>query len=69
MQDFVELIRQLTDTPHLRALGVRPPTEHLVTILIGGLRELIATAVEDGTDVATIVPAAAEATRLLLGPR
>ncbi|MBU2666902.1 TetR/AcrR family transcriptional regulator [Actinoplanes bogorensis] len=69
MQDFVELIRQLTDTPHLRALGVRPASEQMVTILIGGLRELIATAVEDGTDVAEIVPAAAEATRLLLGPR
>ena len=69
MRRFVELIQQLTDTPQLRAAGVRPPTEQTAIILLGGLRELIATAVEDGHDIATIVDPAVEATRLLLGPR
>ena len=69
MRSFVELIQTLTDTPHLRAAGVRPPSEQIATILLGGLRELIATAVEDGRDVATIVAPAVEATQLLLGPR
>jgi AcrR family transcriptional regulator len=69
MRRFVELIQQLTDTPHLRAAGVRPPSEQTAIILLGGLRELIATAVEDDHDVATIVGAAVEATQLLLGPR
>jgi AcrR family transcriptional regulator len=69
MRAFVELIQELTDTPHLRAAGVRPPSEQTATILLGGLRELIATTVEDGHDVATIVGSAVEATRLLLGPR
>jgi AcrR family transcriptional regulator len=69
MRDYVRLIQDLTDTPHLRAAGVRPPSEQIATILLGGLRELIATAVEDGHDVATIVAPAVEATQLLLGPR
>ena len=69
MRGFVELIQRLTDTPQLRAAGVRPPSEQTAIILLGGLRELIATAVEDGHDVATIVGHAVEATQLLLGPR
>lgn len=69
MRAFVELIQNLTDTPQLRAAGVRPPSEQIAIILLGGLRELIATAVEDGRDVATIVGPAVEATQLLLGPR
>ncbi|MFL6111892.1 MAG: TetR/AcrR family transcriptional regulator, partial [Catenulispora sp.] len=44
-------------------------SEQTAIILLGGLRELIATAVEDGHDVATIVSHAVEATQLLLGPR
>jgi len=68
-RSYVQLIQDLTDTPHLRAAGVRPPSEQLATILLGGLRELIATAVEDGHDVATIVAPAVEATQLMLGPR
>ncbi|MFB9356561.1 TetR/AcrR family transcriptional regulator [Actinoplanes nipponensis] len=69
MRAFVDLIRDLTDTPHLRAAGVRPPSEQTATILLGGLRELIAATVEDGRDVETIVDSATEATRRLLGPR
>ncbi|GIE94125.1 TetR family transcriptional regulator [Paractinoplanes rishiriensis] len=69
MAGFVTLIQTLTDTPQLRAAGVRPPSPQTATILLGGLRELIATTVEDGDDVAAIIDPAAEATRLLLGPR
>ncbi|MFI5894042.1 TetR/AcrR family transcriptional regulator [Actinoplanes sp. NPDC051513] len=69
MRSYVRLIQDLTDTPHLRAAGVRPPSEQIAIILLGGLRELIATAVEDGHDVATIVAPAVEATQALLGPR
>lgn len=69
MRSFVELIQELTDTPHLRAAGVRPPSEQTAIILLGGLRELIAAAVEDGQDVATIQGSAVAAAQLLLGPR
>ena len=69
MAAFVVLIQRLTDTPRLRAAGVRPPSEQTAVILLGGLRELIAATVEDGRDVRAIVDAAVEARRLLLGPR
>ena len=66
---FVVLIQRLTDTPHLRAAGVRPPSEQTAVILLGGLRELIAVTVEDGRDVESIIDAAVDATQLLFGPR
>jgi AcrR family transcriptional regulator len=69
MSGFVGLIRRLTDTPRLAAEGVRPASDQTATILLGGLRELIAVTVEDGGDVATITDAAVEATARLLGPR
>lgn len=69
MADFVVLIHRLTDTPHLRAVGVRPARPETAIILLGGLRELIAVTVEDGRDVESIIDPAVEATRLLLGPR
>ncbi len=69
MAGFVVLIQTLTDTPHLRAAGVRPPSEQVAIILLGGLRELIAATVEDGGDVASIIDPAVEAAQALLGPR
>lgn len=69
MAAFVVLIQRLTDTPHLRAAGVRPPSRQTATILLGGLRELIAVTVEDRRDVEGIIDSAVDATRLLLGPR
>jgi AcrR family transcriptional regulator len=69
MEAFIALIQQLTDTASLRAAGVRSPTHQSATVLLGGLRELIATTVEDGGDVNDIAEAAVEATMLLLGPR
>ncbi|WP_250029365.1 TetR/AcrR family transcriptional regulator [Paractinoplanes maris] len=68
MSNFVALIRRLTDTPQLRAAGLLPASDQTATILLGGLRELIAVTVEDGHDVATITAAATEATARLLGP-
>jgi len=69
MSNFVALIRRLTDTPQLAAAGVRPASDQTATILLGGLRELIAVTVEDGRDVATITGVAVDATARLLGPR
>ena len=48
---------------------MRPPSHPAATVLLGGLRELIATTVEDGDDVDGITSVAVEATVLLLGPR
>jgi hypothetical protein len=69
MDDFRALLQALSDTPELYAAGVPPFSPQIAVVLLGGLRELIATAVEDGADIAGITGPAIEATRLLLGPR
>ena len=68
LETFIVLIENLTDTPELRAAGVAPPSRQLAIILLGGLRELIATTVEDGGDVGDITEVAIQATQALLGP-
>jgi AcrR family transcriptional regulator len=69
LESFVVLIQNLSDTPELRAAGVAPPSRRLAILLLGGLRELIATTVEDGGDIGDITEVAVQATRALLGPR
>ena len=69
LEAFVVLIQDLTDTPELRAAGVAPPPRQLMIMLLGGLRELIATTVEDGGDISDITEVAVQATQAMLGPR
>jgi hypothetical protein len=69
LEAFVVLIQDLSDTPELRAVGVAPPSRPLALLLLGGLRELIATTVEDGGDIGDITEVAVQATQALLGPR
>jgi AcrR family transcriptional regulator len=68
LEAFVVLIKDLTDTPELRAAGVAPPSRQLMIMLLGGLRELIATTVEDGGDIGSITEVAVQATQALLAP-
>ncbi|WP_280494144.1 TetR/AcrR family transcriptional regulator [Nocardia asiatica] len=65
---FVALIQKLADTPEFAAAGLRPPSRQVATILFGGFRELIATTVEDGDDIAGIVDVAVESAIALVGP-
>jgi AcrR family transcriptional regulator len=69
LEAFIVLIQRLTDTPELRAAGVLPPPRQYAIMLLGGLRELIATTVEDGGDIDDIIGVAVQATMALLGPR
>lgn len=69
MATFVDLLRTLADTPDLQRAGVRPPTRDLGIIVFGGLRELIATALEEGRDLAGLLEPAAAALTALLAPR
>jgi AcrR family transcriptional regulator len=66
---FIVLIEDLTGTPELRAAGVAPPPRQLLIVLLGGLRELIATTVEDGADIGGITEVAVQATRAVLDPQ
>jgi len=68
LEAFIVLVRELTDTPELRAAGVAPPSRQLMILMLGGLRELIATTVEDGGDIGGITDVAVRATQAMLGP-
>ena len=65
---FIAAIEDLTDTPELRAVGLTPPPRQLLIVLLGGLRELIATTVEDGADIGGITEVAVQATQAMLDP-
>ena len=69
MTTFVDLIRMLADTPELQRAGVRPPSRELGIIVFGGLRELIATALEEGREPESLLEAATDAVSALLAPR
>ncbi len=69
LETFIVLIQTLTDTAELRAAGILPPPRQFAIMLLGGLRELIATTVEDGGDISDITEVAVEATTAMLGPR
>lgn len=68
MASFVALIQALAGTPSLRAAGLTPPSRQLSIVLVGGLRELIDTTLEEGGDLGGVVDVATQATMLLLGP-
>jgi AcrR family transcriptional regulator len=69
MISFVDLMRTLADTPDLQRAGVHPPSRELGIIVFGGLRELIATALEEGRDPETLLGDAVDAVTALLAPR
>ncbi|MFI7672911.1 TetR/AcrR family transcriptional regulator [Actinophytocola sp. NPDC049390] len=68
MSAFVTMIQTLCDTDEWRAVRTEPVSEQLALILLGGLRELIATTVEDGRRVSEMSEVAVRASIALLGP-
>lgn len=66
---FIALIQNITATPGFEAPGLHPPTRQMATILYGGYRELIASAVEEGKDIREIIDVAVETAIALVGPR
>lgn len=69
LEAFIVLTQTLADTPELRAAGIVPPSRQFAIMLLGGLRELIATTVEDGGDISDITEVAVRATKAMLGPQ
>ena len=55
---FVGMIQRLCDTKPMRAAGIGPVPRELAVMLLGGLRELAATAVEDGGRIGDVSEAA-----------
>jgi AcrR family transcriptional regulator len=66
---LTSLLVNLSDTPAMRDADLPPLTQAKAVILVGGLRELTAQAVEDGHSVRDIVEPAVEASVALLGYR
>lgn len=69
LEGFIVLIETLTDNPELRTVGVEPVSRQVAIMLLGGLRELMATTVEDGGAISDITEVAVRTTMALLGPR
>lgn len=68
MDAFVTMIETLCDSAEWRATRAGPVPRPVAILLLGGLRELIATTVEDGGRIGDITETAVAATTALLGP-
>jgi len=68
MEGVIAMTQRLTDSPERRAAGSSPPARQLAIMLLGGLRELIATTVEDGGRAGDMTEVAVRASLALLGP-
>lgn len=69
LQLLSDLLIDLSASPGFRRAELPPLTAPLAVILLGGLRELTALAVEEGHPVREIVEPAVDASIALLGPR
>jgi AcrR family transcriptional regulator len=69
LQLLTSLLIQLSGSSGFRQVGLPPLTRPLAVILVGGLRELTAIAVEDGRDVREVIEPAVDASVALLGHR
>lgn len=69
LQVLTSLLVDLSGSAGFRRAELPPLTPPLAVILLGGLRELTALAVEDGKDVREIVEPAVEASVALVGSR
>ncbi len=68
MEAFVTMIQTLCDTDAWRAVRASPVSRQLAIMLLGGLRELTASTVEDGGRISDITELAVHACIALLGP-
>jgi AcrR family transcriptional regulator len=66
---LTSLLINLSSSPGFQRANLPPLTAPLAVILLGGLRELVALAVEDGRPARDIVEPAVDASTALLGPR
>ncbi len=68
MAVFAALIRTLAQSPELASAGVTPPAAQETIMLLGGLKELIATTVEDGGDLSGVIDVATDVAIRILAP-
>ena len=68
MESFITMVQTLCDTEEFRAAGVAPVSRQRAIMLLGGLRELAATTVEDGGRISDVTETAVQASIGLLAP-
>jgi AcrR family transcriptional regulator len=68
MGSLTDMLLLLVDNDEFRRAGTRPVSRPLALILLGGLRELTATIVEDGGDIRDLTEVAIQAATALLAP-
>lgn len=66
-RQLTEMLIELSSSPGFQRAGLPPVTRATAVLLLGGLRELTATVVEDGEDIHSIVDTAVAATTAILG--
>jgi AcrR family transcriptional regulator len=69
IEELIHTLVALTSTPQMDAAGVTTVSRHMAIMLLGGLRELTAIAVEDGQPVTAVTETMVEACIALLGPK
>jgi AcrR family transcriptional regulator len=69
LNNFVEMVQALQNTEEFRAAGIGPVSRQRIIMLLGGLRELTATTVEEGGRMSDITDEAVAASIALLHPR
>jgi AcrR family transcriptional regulator len=69
IEAFVVMIQTFCETEEWRAAGAGPISRQAAIMLLGGLRELTATTVEDGGRISDFAEVAVEASIALLAPR
>lgn len=68
MEQFIEMVNALVDSPRFREAGIGPVSRQRVIMLLGGLRELTAVTVENGGTMSDITEEAVDATIALVAP-
>jgi AcrR family transcriptional regulator len=69
MEELITMLIGLTSGGGFRRAGLPPLSRATALLIVGGLRELTAVAVEDGSDLRDIVEPAVDACTALVGPR
>jgi AcrR family transcriptional regulator len=69
MDMMTEMLLTLTDTEVFRTAGVGPLSRPMALLLLGGIRELTATTVEDGAEVRDLAEVATVAATALLASK
>lgn len=68
MEQFIEMVNALVDSPRFREAGIGAVSRQRVIMLLGGLRELTAVTVENGGTMSDITEEAVDATIALVAP-